>query len=338
MVQETIRSWETRASSGRISRRLSHALSSASQGGFPTFAVLPSNIEAVESAYQFVDGAKQFVALIGPSGWGKSHLLEGTQSALRARGNSCELTSAISWVKGGNKYDSSSVLLVDDVQDIFRHPRAKYQFRLMLERRLRSRKPTMLCFNGVRMSHAMRALLPLGREWKVTKISEPGVDERELIVGQIAAAEKVQLSRPIMRLIARHLHGNGRSITGALQRLKLYRSDWSSISDICPACGILMPYLIGCEGWDPRDQVYESVNQVFERWPKVSGVTPEEITAFILHESIGITEGDVATFLSISPSSVYKRSTKIKKLNGEPLVAALVDECLATVRLNLGRV
>ena len=50
---------------------------------FDTIATLPSNVEAVEAALQFAVGANPFMVLVGPSGWGKTHLLECVATRLR---------------------------------------------------------------------------------------------------------------------------------------------------------------------------------------------------------------------------------------------------------------
>ena len=317
----------------KTSARLSRVLGQTPRGGFQTLAALPGNIKAIEAALQFAHSVQPFVVVVGPPGWGKTHLMVSTREAMSARGSEPEITSALDWIMNPARFDSNAPLLLDDVQDVLRHPRARHQFRLALERRIRSRRPTMICFNGHRISHTLRAFLPLSREWTVALISEPSSDERELVVRQIASSEGMLLSKAIVRLIARHLHGNGRSVSGALQRLKLYRDDWSAADDVCPACGILMPYLLCDDGWDPRDEVHEAVSRVVS-----DPDTVIDVSAYVLWQLVGLTEGDVATFLKIGPSSVYNRSNQVKRRLSEEEFAAVFADCKSAVLQNFERV
>ncbi len=321
----------------KSSARLSQVLGQTPRGGFRTLAALPGNIKAIEAALQFAHGVQPFVVVVGPSGWGKTHLMVSTSEVLADSASVPEITSALDWIMNPTRNDSSAPLLLDDVQDVLRHPRARHQFRLALERRIRSRRPTMICFNGHRVSHSLRTFLPLSREWTVALITEPTPDERELVVRQIASSEQMLLSKSIVRLISRHLHGNGRSVSGALQRLKMFRDDWSSADDVCQACGVLMPYLLGRDGWDPRDEVHEAVTRALAN----SATDPNlvtDVSAYILRQLVGLTEGDVATFLKITPSNVYNRSNQVKSRLNDPDFATLFSACKSAVLQNFERV
>ena len=59
-----------------ISQPISEVLLNPRPRGFDTLAVVPSNVRAVESGLLFANGLLAHVAVVGPSGWGKSHLLE----------------------------------------------------------------------------------------------------------------------------------------------------------------------------------------------------------------------------------------------------------------------
>jgi len=304
------------------------------RGGFQTIAALPGNIKAIEAGHQFASGIRTSVAIIGPSGWGKTHLLAITRESLEAIGINAEFTSALAWINSSNRMDSQTPLLLDDVQDVLRHPRARHQFRLAIERRIRSRRPTMLCFTGHRMTHGIRTALPLGREWTVATVTEPTPDERELVVRQIAQTERMLLARPIVRMISHHLHGNGHSVSGALQRLKMFRDDWTRDDDVCAACGVLSPYLLGRDGWDARDEVSEAVSRVIREDRELA----TDITAYLMHQVIGLTEGDVATFLRITPSNVYSRSVRVAKGLVEPEMSEMVRACKSAVLQSFDRV
>ena len=58
------------------SPRLSDVLFPNVARNFSTIAGVPSNIQAVETGLMFANANTNFVALVGPSGWGKTHLME----------------------------------------------------------------------------------------------------------------------------------------------------------------------------------------------------------------------------------------------------------------------
>ena len=60
--------------------KLSNVLFERRVATFNSLAALPSNVEAIEAALMFSAGLNPFVAIVGPSGWGKSHLLGATSS------------------------------------------------------------------------------------------------------------------------------------------------------------------------------------------------------------------------------------------------------------------
>jgi hypothetical protein len=154
----------------------------------------------------------------------------------------------------------------------------------------------------------------------------PSRAEKEHIVRQIADAQGVALSRPIVNLISRHLYGNGRSIQGAVHTLRLVRPAWSRRDDVCEACGVLMPYIHGEDGWDPRDVVMEVVSLILEREP-IDGVTTDQVCAYMLISELGLSEYDVATFLGVSPTKAYAMSNGIKLQLADPRLAECVRVC-----------
>lgn len=315
----------------RPSVRLSEALEAGEPQGFRSFAALPGNLKAIESALEFAQGRVPLVAVVGPSGWGKTHLLRATTDMLGSQGACVVPRSALEWIMDPSRSDANHPLVLDDTQDVLRHPRARHQFRQALLRRVRSRRPTMLSFAGARVGRSLKAFVPFSREWNWALIAEPTCDERELVVRQIATTERMLLSQATTRLIARHLHGNGRSVSGALKRLKMYRSDWSDRDAVCQACGVLMPYLLGRDGWDPRDHVFEAVSQTVAGVDGAPSGTVQDITAYLLWSEIGLSEDEIATFLRVTPSSVYTRSVDVRKRMEDSAYGALVGSCRRSV-------
>lgn len=299
-------------------------------GGFHSFTALPSNIGAIEASMKFVSGASPFVALSGPSGWGKSHLLLSVEELMAKQApNSVTLVSALQWCGASGRQDFAGTLILDDVQDVASHPRARHTLRQALDHRVRTGRRTLLAWMTSDSAKRTRALLPAGRDWLIAPIVEPTIDERELVVLQIANELQVTLSRATAQLVARHLNGNGRSIRGAIQRLRLVKTDWSTDQDVIPACGVLSPYLLGHNGWDPRDHVHEAVTKVFSE--SASSLSRNDVSCYLMMHEMGLSETEVATFLKVSPSKAYGHCVKVKSQLSEGLGLTLVDACRNTV-------
>lgn len=293
---------------------------------FQNLTALPSNIEAIEAGVRFADGSHPFVALDGPSGWGKSHLLSAVATQIRRTTDHTVLvTPALTWLQSPAGSTQVDCLLLDEVQEVLPHCRARHELRRRLEHRVRTARRTLLAWNQTEDSRRLRDLLPNWRLWSLFTIGEPNVQERELVVRQLADRIGVRLSRPVTRIVSRHLFGNARSIEGALRRLKLVKRDWGAPEDALPACGILGPYLLGHDGWDPRDQVYDAVQRVAER----SGGTlcPKAAASFILLKVMGLSETDVATFLDVRPSEAYSLAKCLESRLAEPNLLSLVEDC-----------
>jgi len=196
----------------------------------------------------------------------------------------------------------------------------------MLEKRVRTKRATILAFSDEVTQKQIAQFLPSAREWGVQTISEPTHNERELIVRQISDVESVNLSHPIVSLISRHLFGNGRSIQGALQTLRLIRSDWSHRVDVCEACGVLMPYLHGIEGWDVRDVVMDAIDLTFDRW-SIEGICKNQMCAYLLIVEMRLSEQTVSTFLGESPRKVYGMSTSVKLQLDDSVLRQCMERC-----------
>ena len=168
--------------------------------------------------------------------------------------------------------------------------------------------------------------LPCSRHWGIQTIDAPSVDEREMIVRQMAGAEHVPLSRPVARLVSRHLCGNGHSILGALHTLKHVRRDWSDRMAACEACGLLMPYIHGENGWDPRDVVLVAVSKTCPDQAIV-----KQVCAYLLLTVLGLSEYDTATFLGESPSKVYTMANSVKRHLDDQRLARTIEQCQESV-------
>jgi chromosomal replication initiation ATPase DnaA len=100
---------------------LADSLSGQVDGGFRTFAVLPSNVAAVEAAMLFAGEIQPFVAIVGPGGWGKTHLLEAAACRLRGERGCARLSvvQASDWATGARNATPNLPLILDNAQDAF---------------------------------------------------------------------------------------------------------------------------------------------------------------------------------------------------------------------------
>lgn len=304
-------------------QRLSDVLLAETCPSFRSYALLPCNVEALTACMDFAFGLTKFVVLVGPSGWGKSHLLQAVAEQVEsASGLPATIMTARDWLRSNLRDDPRGVLIIDDLQEALADLRTRQLVRHRLERRLHHRYPTLVSLTSEKGSAPADFWLR-SKGWNVVKITRPTATEREEVVRHVASVERVDLGGPTVRLIARHLHGNGRSISGALRRLKMVKDGWQRVEDACQASGVLMPYLIGEEGWDPRDEIYDAVRRAL---PDSPIATVREMCAYFLTEYAALSEDDTANFLKVTPTQVYQKRRKVKTLLDDPAYAALFQQ------------
>lgn len=311
--------------------RLSDTLLGQPCNAFSSLATLPSNIQAVEAGLQFADGQLSHVAIFGPSGWGKSHLLEAIAATMQAVHPGVQTVSALHWLENRHRWDGAMPLLLDEVQAAVKKPRARHELKQNISQRVQLGRPTLLSFSAGINDRACRDLLANPRAWSIKEIGEPTVDEREQIVLRVAQSMKLRLHHSIALLIARHLHGNGRSIGGALNRLSLERDRWDRPEDLGPACGILMPYLLGADGWDIRDDVYEMLGEYLSGEGFDTTVLRQEIFCWLMLFVIGISETECAAFLGTTPTQIYLQGNGLRRMTPGSSTYALMHSAKAHV-------
>lgn len=270
------------------------------------FATLPSNAGAVEGVLSFVRGDLPFVALFGPSGWGKSHLLDEAAKFTRAyRLPGSEVRVANSWLRETSGYAQEPVLVLDQVQDALGKVRERQLLRHALEIRLRLGRPTLLALTAGESESPLNRILPRQRLQQFL-LEKPTRHERQQIIRQIARNESVHLSDRLVTALARSLAGNGNSISGAIQRLGLLQSCWSSPEDELRALGTLKPHLSWRRGWDLRDHVYENVVHVLQKNGVQDQRWAQEVSIFFMLRSFGLSEADVGSYFGISTGEVHR--------------------------------
>jgi chromosomal replication initiation ATPase DnaA len=290
------------------SPRLSQVLFDFPNRNFGSFAVLPSNVQAIDSALLFSTGLHPLVAIVGPSGWGKSHLLEAVATRLAMDGQAVpQVLMATEWALGTVRSEPSYPLLLDNAQDALEQSRTRQAMRLGLERRVRAGRPTLLCFTASKPSRLIRGLLPHPRNWSIATIGFPEPMERVLVIEQMSRVEGLHLSQQLIKIIGFRMHGNGRTLTGALKRLKLFGSHWTEPAATLRACGVLNPFLSDSSDWDLGEVMVKGAAKME---PSKLG---QDIALYLMLRQAGLSELDVARYFGIEPREAYTRATNFEK-------------------------
>ena len=319
---ESVVSLQNHEADGNASVRLSDVLFQSSVSGFQALAPLPSNVEAIEAAMAFAACHRPHVAIFGPSGWGKSHLLHAANDRLTAHGLRPRLVAAAEWVGDASRHSSDEPLILDNLQDCLRQPRLKQDLRLELERRVRSGCPTLVAVTAQRVDRECRSLLPRLREWLVEMIQPPTVEERELIVRQMAFAENLVLSDALVSVLAARLGGDGRTLSGSLKRLRLAGEHWSTGAATLRALGLLNPFFADQSSWDLREHIHRTVSR---EWVN-SGVAPQPISTYLMMRYAQLPEDQIALFYRLRPSDVYASVVALEdRREADPRLTAQVS-------------
>jgi len=290
--------------------KLSEVLFQRPKRDFGSMAALPSNIQAVEAGLRFATGGNRFVALIGPTGWGKSHLMEAVASCIAQTSYVLpEIHSCVDWVLDSQPGDNATTLLLDNVQDALERPRIRQKLRLALERRVRGGRRTMVSFTAPKCARSIRSFLPSARDWTVVTIGLPVPAERLLVVKQMAASEGLELSPTLAGLIADRMRGNGRTIAGALKRLRLHGLIWLDARTTIRALGVLNPFFSDDSSWDLEGCIEQGVTSTTLRAPELR----DGMAAFVMLREACLCEASVAARFGIQPAAAYQRSAQFAK-------------------------
>lgn len=305
-------------------------MATPSRGAFRSMTPLPCNLTALRACKDFAVGRDYLVALVGPSGWGKTLLLQSVADWMSQEySQEIRVCNALDWLKDPPRPESLVPVILDDIQEAVRRPRPRHQLKTILERRVRLKRPTLVSLTAWNGTSSLASSVPFAKEWTLGMVEEPSHSEKKVVIREMADFEKLSLSPALIALMARWVNGNGCSINGALRCLSLMKSDWTGSEDVCRACGILMPFFALHEGWDPRDEVYEAVKRVqtdlgFDK------KTAKEISCYLMVGLANLGEEWVARHLRLSPSQVYSAASKVM---GTPsnIPVEWVDACQAEV-------
>jgi hypothetical protein len=315
--------------------RMSEVLFRQTHKTFDSIAALPSNVQAIESTRQFVSRNASFVALVGPSGWGKSHLLESASTDLRPEFlDSVQVLEAAQWAMGSVKRDPQVPLILDNVQDVLDKGRVRTQLRLGLERRVRAGRPTLLSFTAPNQNRAICSFLPNAKDWILSSIQTPVPAERELVVRHLAEMEGLQLSEALIWLLGHRIHGNGRTLTGALKRLRLQQQQWLDPAMTLKACGVLDPFFADNSSWDLREHISSSAED-FES--EMCRKSRRDLALFTMLRVASLAECDIARYFDLEPAKVYSRARLFEQNLDEDSDGAARAKVLRFIRYTIGK-
>jgi energy-coupling factor transporter ATP-binding protein EcfA2 len=291
--------------------KLSEVLFERKEHSFASLAALPSNVEAIEAALLFSAGMNRFVAIVGPSGWGKTHLMRAVAYRLSLDGgNYTDPASAQEFLSSPHRFESTAPLVLDDVQDTFGKARQRLALRFALERRIRAGRPTILAFTSPKPNRQLKAFLPSARDWEIASMGEPVPAERVLLLNQMASAEGLALSPRLVRMLADHMHGNGRTLAGALKRLRLSGPNWLDTGSTLRALGLLEPFFADNSGWDLKMRILRLAERSRAQFGKVN---PLDMALFTMLREAGLAESDVARAADLTNADVYQRCMRFQK-------------------------
>ena len=312
---------------------LSQIMSEDDARHFRMIATLPSNIEAVEAALLFSAGLEAQVAIVGPSGWGKSHLLEAVAGRLRAESGMALPRSmdVEDWLSGLNRGAHAGPAIVDNVQTCMGSLRQSQLLRVSVERRVRSRRPTLLSFTARAPSRQIRALVPQPREWRIVHLKAPTGPERESVLRQMASTEGLALSEELVRLIARKTKGNGCTLKGALKRLNVQQGRWLTATETLQACGLLNPFFADDGNWDLRERIVKVVGRCAGE-PTGLSVDPLCAATYLMLREAMLSEAEVADYLKMEPKSAYRLARRVERLlKDDPATAEALKRLISEV-------
>jgi hypothetical protein len=272
---------------------------------------LPSNVEAIEAGLRFSAGLNTHVSIVGPSGWGKTHLLEAIAFRLTHELDTpVERLSAAALVESPLKGETAGPIILDDVQEILGRPRPQLALRLNLERRVRTGRATILSFTFPKPNRQIKSLLPNYRDWTVCSMGEPEAAERILLLNHMSSAEGLSLSPGLVKVIAHSMHGNGRTLAGALKRLRLSGPTWLDSRATIRACGLLDPFFADSPDWDLKLKILKAAEAHRSAFPKA---TMTDLALVVMLHEAALAEADVARCLNITPAEAYLRAARFQE-------------------------
>ena len=279
-------------------------------GDLSDYVALPSNLKALESVKDFTESLAPFVVIYGPTGWGKSQLLDHACAQIGVIHHiTCVKQETKAYLGLSQKQISSKWLVLDHAQLAMSANSDKQALRQILEQRVKLSKPTLLAVTQSQSAENLKALF-VCREWKFVEIKAAETIEKEVLAREKAEKLNVTVHDNIIRMMAKISNFNGRSLIGAIHRLNITKSDWSEPEDLLLALGVLQPQLIESQFGDLRDRINEALAG------PANTIKPEVTTKelmFVFNRVCGLSEHSTASYFSTEPGIVYKSVKSVEQ-------------------------
>ena len=316
------------AEPGRTSVRVTDTHPPISTSALASFAPLPSNVPAFEAGVHFASSLTNFVAIVGPCGWGKTHLLQAIAEQYQRQGRGCvQVMDIHRALSAPGRLESARALLLDDVQEVFGKPKLRQLLRVLLERRMKGSRPTILAFTGDKPTRQVKLMLPNSRAWTYGVISEPEAIERMVILRQMAAKEGLAMSEELIKIVAGHMRVNGRTLSGALKRLRLGGEDWTDHRGALEALGVLNPFFSDNPDWDLLHRIHRaSIELGF----------PKEYALYAMMCIANVPETNVARWADVEPAEAFAVTKQFRcQISGNPMANERISILVERVVLSL---
>lgn len=274
--------------------------------------VVPSNSDAVDAALLFSSGLETLAAIHGPSGYGKTHLLTVVHHRLRRLHGAGvpPIADAAVAAPGNGLEQTPEPVLIDNAEVCLGRSRHRQRVHLLLERRARAGRPTLVAFGGTDLERAIRRFLPHHRSWRVEAIGPLSANERLTMLRQMSASLDLRVGEPVLRLLAASVRGCPGTMRGVLTRMLSVQRGWDGPWAVLEACGALAPVLSADGHWDARDHILQAVEAVAASLPP--DLQPWEIASYAMLRLARVPEEQAAAALGVEPGRAYAAAAKVE--------------------------
>jgi len=287
-------------------------LEGARDWSFRSVVVVPSNSDAVDAALLFSSGLETLVAIHGPSGYGKTHLLSVVHHRLRRlHGAGVPPIADAAVAEHGNGLENASEpVLLDNAEVCLGRSRHRQRVHLLLERRVRAGRPTLVAFGGADLERAIRRFLPQHRSWRIEALGRMSAAERLTMLRQMSASLDLRVGDPVLRLLAESVRGCPGTMRGVLTRMLSVQRNWDGPWAVLEACGALAPVLSGDGLWDARDHILQAVETLSASLP--ADLQAWEVASYAMIRAARVPEEQAAAALGVEPGRAYAAAAKVE--------------------------
>lgn len=287
--------------------------------GFRGFTKLVSNVAAVRLATDFAEGRVGLGLIDGVPGWGKTHLLTAAAASLQStRGSRVHVISALDLPTASVAQVTAPFLIIDDLHLAEGRPRAKQRLSFEIERRGRLGRPTLCASSSSETRGALR------KNWRTERVSEPTDEERVLVLKGLCERESVRVTARQVELICSLVKGDGATLRGVVQRLKLVGQELPQLHSLRLA-GVIDPYVKGW-GVDLCDVILDAASVSLKPRGQDSTTNSDCLAVYLMRAHACLPEARVAAYFGLSAVQVHtlqKQAENLVRIQNGSFVAAV---------------